>query len=255
MKGKAELKSSTGRAHGMRYEGSFLMRCLLLKLKNSATYENMRKNKILPLPSPDTLRRQLSSSPCKFGFNELALENIQQELRRNQNWKNKPQRRWGTLMWDEISLKKDISWQANRLEWHGVVDFGPDIKTAAQNGIATHCLVLMFRPYLGSWIQPIACFATLNAASGTLLYEIVTKAIVLLYNHDAIVKSTVCDGCSTNKSAMQMFKVCGEGPIARCICSFPHPMDQNIKIYWLIDVPHLLKCTRNQIFNHKRVQV
>ena len=132
------------------------------------------------------IRRHLSSTACKFGFNELALENIQREFRRDPDWKTKPQRRWGTLMWDEISLKKDLTWQSNLLEWHGVVDYGPEITGSTQTGIASHCLVLLFRPYLGKWIQPIACFASLNAASGTLLHEIVTKAVVLLYKYDAV---------------------------------------------------------------------
>ena len=197
----------------------------------------------------------LSSSKCKFGFNELALESIQREMKRIENWKENPQKRWGSLMWDEISLRKDVKWHSKLLEWHGIVDVGPDIQTPVQNGIATHCLVLMFRPYQSNWVQPIACFATLHAASGALLHEIVSKAIVLLHNNAAIVTNTVCDGATSNKNAMTLFGVSGEKPSADCTVSFTHPMDDSIQIFWLIDVPHLLKCTRNQLFTHIKVQV
>ncbi|KZR99779.1 Uncharacterized protein APZ42_004226, partial [Daphnia magna] len=33
-----------------------------------------------------------------------------------------------------------------------------------------------------------------------------------------------------------------------------HPMEPSVKIYWLFDAPHLLKCTRNHILKHKEVQ-
>ncbi|KZS08275.1 Cell division ftsJ-like protein [Daphnia magna] len=33
-----------------------------------------------------------------------------------------------------------------------------------------------------------------------------------------------------------------------------HPLDPSVKIYWLTDVPHLLKCTRSNILQHAEVQ-
>lgn len=229
------------------------MQCLLLKLKSSSTYHHLRKNKILPLPSSSTIRRRLSSSHCKFGFNELALENIKKALA------NLPHcNRWGCLMWDEVSLKKDLTWHSTRLEWNGIVDFGDDIKGAVKSGIATHALVIMFLPYKGKWAQPFACFASKNAASFTILHEVIIKAIVLLHNNNAIVKNLVCDGCTLNKAAMSLFKIAGKvsrEKVERDNSYYTiHPMDSKVKIYWLFDVPHLLKCTRNKILTHKVVQ-
>jgi len=138
-KGKAELAAAkSDRAHSVKYDGGFLMQCLLLKLKSSTTYIHIRKNNILPLPSISTIRRRLSSSDCKFGFNELAMENIKKELDNLP-----PADRWGTLMWDEISLKKDVTWHYTKLEWHNIVDFGDGIESAVKDGIATHALVLI----------------------------------------------------------------------------------------------------------------
>jgi hypothetical protein len=162
-------------------------------------------------------------------------------------------------MWDEVSLKKDLTWHSKRLELHGVVDFGEEIESAVKNEIATHAVVLMFRPYKGSWVQPFACFASLNAASSTNLHEIILKATVLLYNHKAIVKNYVCDGCSSNKAAIRLFRVHGNFSRAKVESELDffirHPMDPSIKIYWLFDAPNLLKCTRNHILKHKEVQV
>jgi hypothetical protein len=145
------------------------------------------------------------------------------------------------------------------LEWHGIVDFGEDIKGAVKSGIATHALVLMFRPYRGNWVHPFACFASKNAASFTILHEVIVKGIVLLHDNDAIVKNLVCDGCSSNKAAMTLFGIHGKKSREKVEKNnsyfMKHPMDPSIKIYCLFDAPHLLKCTRNQILTHKEVQV
>jgi hypothetical protein len=144
-------------------------------------------------------------------------------------------------------------------EWHGVVDFGEEIESSVKKGIATHALVLIFRPYKGSWVQPFACFASLNAASCTTLHEVILKATVLLFNHTAIVKNFVCDGCSSNKAAMRLFQIHGNFSRAKVESEnafyIRHPMARSVKIYWLFDAPHLLKCRRNQILKHKEVQV
>lgn len=231
----------------MRYDAVFLMECLLLKMKSTAAYKHLRKNRMLPLPSPSTIRRYLSASDCYFGFNEMALDHIKKAL------EGLPvPDRFGSLMWDEMAVKKDITWDAFKLEWHGIDDFGKDVDTQVGDGIADHVLVLMFQPYKSNWVQPFACFASKGTASGVILHEIITKAICTLYRHNAIVKNTVCDGCQSNKSAMNLFGVCGKSP---CKPSFIHPLDPSSKIYHVYDPPHLLKCVRNQIHSHRRVQV
>ncbi len=48
-----------------------------------------------------------------------------------------------------------------------------------------HSLVLVVRSVLGSWIQPIGCFAYRNRASPAEMHSIVTKALVALQSKDA----------------------------------------------------------------------
>jgi len=238
----------------MRYDDGFLMQCMLLKMKSNAAYIHLRYRKILPLPHPDRIRQMLSSTSCRFGFNEVALDAIKNELANRP-----PEKRWGTLIWDEMKIKRDISWNKSLLEWRGRVDYGDGMTIPIPDGIADHVLVLMFRPYTGRWIQPIACFASKGAASGEILHEIVTQAIVTLYNHNAIVKSTVSDGASPNYKAMRYFGIDGRAPKSEDTKSyFEHPLStpiNQIKVYHFVDPPHLLKCVRNHVLNHKVVQV
>ena len=120
----------------MRYEDGFLIQCLLLKMKSSQAYVHLRNRRVLPLPHPSTIHRLLSSSQIKFWFNDLALESIKKELEESNIYE-----RWGSLIWDEMTLKKDRKWDQSKLEWRGIVDFG-DIKTKTKEGIADPALVL-----------------------------------------------------------------------------------------------------------------
>lgn len=249
-KGQAELSSPNGRGKSMRYDDGFLMQCMLLKMKSNAAYNHLRNRKILPLPHPDRIRTMLSSTSCRFGFNEVALDAIKNELENLP-----PEKRWGTLIWDEMKIKRDVSWNKSLLEWRGRVDFGDGIMTPIPDGIADHVLVLMFRPYTGRWIQPIACFASKGAASGEILHEIVSQAIITLFNNNAIVKSTVSDGASPNYKAMRYFGIDGRGGAEDTKSFFLHPLDDQIKVFHFVDPPHLLKCVRNHVFTHKLVQV
>ena len=100
-------------------------------------------------------------------------------------------------------------------------------------------LVFMFRPYRSKWVQPFACFASKGAATGEILFELILKATVTLFNHSAIVKGVVSDGAQTNKSAYQMFGIDGSFKKERKCTKFSksHPLAPNDKIYFFIDVP------------------
>ena len=236
----------------MRYNDYFLMQCLVLKLKSSKAYRHIQKEGLLPLPSYGTLRKMLSSSDCKFGFNELALKSIKDALEGRP-----PSHRWGTMIHDEISIKKDIFFDKATLEHHGIVDFGEGIDAKTETDIADHVLVFMFRPYRAKWVQPFACFASKGAATGSVLFELITKAIVALFNHCAIVKGVVSVGAQTNKKAYSLFGIDGTHKKPRECQKFfiQHPLAPDEKIYFFIDVPHLIKCVRNHVWTHKYVQV
>lgn len=223
------------------------MQALILRMKSYKAYRHIRAEGILPLPSPTTLRRLLSSSDCKFGFNELALQNIKEALDGK-----KVSKRWGCLLFDEMSILADMTFDQQLLEWHGVEDYGDGLKECVERGIADHALVFMFRPYEGDWIQPFACFATKGAAKGEILFELLTKAVCLLFNNMAIVKNFVSDGHQSNKRVANLLGIKTTNPGKSY---FLHPLDQSSRIYWFVDVPHSLKTIRNHVFTHKSVQV
>lgn len=258
----------------MRFEMEWLLECLLIRVKSPATYEHLRVNNILPLPSKDTLRKMISSLSPEFGFNDFALQCI----RRNLKNKSLPER-YGSLMWDEMSITQDLHFDKHTFKFKGFTYLRADPsdieeedsnisalddswKEEEENSVpletpelADHALVIIFRPFKERWIQPIGVFASKNAASGTQLHKLILKAIILLEECDARVLTTVCDGSQPNNTAWKLFGIFGcNSDTAALNHKMKHPTADG-DIYFLRDVPHLFKCIRNHIFNHKEVQV
>jgi hypothetical protein len=218
-------KASSTKKHGMRYDTEFLMECLLLMIRSKKAYMKIRERRLLPLPSISTLRRLLSCMPCSFGLNEFALNAIKKNL----EGKTRAMR-YGSLVWDEMAIKEDLTFNSQKLQFDGHVDYGDQIKIQKHAGqLADHTLLLVFRPYLSSWIQPFAVYATKGAAPGDSLHELLCKAIVALQSHGAIVKSVVCDGAQSNKRVMHLFGVTGKSDDSPHTFALPHQYRDPIK--------------------------
>lgn len=82
--------------------------------------------------------------------------------------------------------------------------------------------------------------------------ELVAKAISSLYQSGAIVTACVFDGCSTNKAVMTQFGISGDKDGQ---CSINHCAKEDLKVNWMVDVQHLIKCVRNNFVSHRTVQV
>ena len=151
----------------MRYDTEFLMECLLLRIKSKKAYDHLKTAKILPLSHPNTIRRLPGGMDCKFGMNDFALQCIKRNLVRKM--KNLC---YGSVFFDEMKIAENITFNAKTLTFDGYVDFGSDFEiTKHEVQIADHVLVVGFRPYRASWIQPITAFAAKGATPASALHE------------------------------------------------------------------------------------
>lgn len=73
-------KASCKDKRGIRYDAEFLMECLLLHVRSKRVYSKISERRLLPLSSPSTIRRLLSSMVCNFGLNDIALESVKRHL-------------------------------------------------------------------------------------------------------------------------------------------------------------------------------
>ncbi|KAK8777907.1 hypothetical protein V5799_020751 [Amblyomma americanum] len=129
----------------------------------------------------------------------------------------------------------------------GFVDYG-DVTAPNANQVADHALVLMFVPLFEDWVQPIASFATKGAAPAKVLAELVMSAILELHKNNASVLAVISDGAGNNKSMWSQFGVSGKMDAPHHFIE--HPWEPSQNIYFVCDVPHIVKCIRNHLRKH-----
>lgn len=89
--------------------------------------------------------------------------------------------------------------------------------------------------------------------SGITITQLVIKAISLLENSGVQIDGIVSDRSSSNRKLWNEFGV--SGTRSNLQNSVVHPMNQNQKIYFFSDAPHLIKTVRNKLFNSKTLRV
>ena len=241
--------SSKRSKYGRRYTAEFMIECMMLMIKSPKGYVHLRDRRFMPLPDPSRLKELYSSMPCSFGFSDLSLEKLKEKLD-GLNLHDS----FVVLMLDEISLLEKMSLDKQKLLVDGFVDYGlDDVIDSTPPGtpprIAYHALMFMVRSLKYGWIQPIAVFATRGACPSKTLKTLIDKASAILEPRNARLIALISDGHRTNKSLWAAFGISGEqGRIKHWI---PHSTVKGAKIFFISDVPHLMKCVRNHIWNKK----
>ncbi|KAK4027670.1 hypothetical protein OUZ56_016717 [Daphnia magna] len=137
---KATLSKNDISGKGMRWNSTYLVQCAMIKMKSSSVYRSLREKELLPLPSEETFRKIVSSMECCFGWNELALFNVGEDMK----GKHEPDR-WCSVMWDEIKLKPDMDWDQRSKKLRGIVDYGENLFSKTNSAIHKNSKVSKFQ--------------------------------------------------------------------------------------------------------------
>ncbi|KAH8019311.1 hypothetical protein HPB51_018823 [Rhipicephalus microplus] len=171
---------------------------------------------------------------CKYDYNQVALRCIEEHLNDKSHL-----RRCGVLLVDEIKLKQAVAFDKASYKMDGFVDY------ACGSWACTH---LMYVPLFEDWVQPIATFATKGAAPGKVLSEIVISAVIQLHKHGASVLAIISDGAGNNCSMWSQLGISGKLDSARHFIE--HPLEPSQNIYFICDIPHVIKCIRKHLKKH-----
>lgn len=142
----------------------------------------------------------------------------------------------GVLLLDEMKLSPSVRFDKSDLKILGFVDLGKYTPADQVGELGDHALVIMFQPFVGKWVQSLACFLSRGAANGVVLTQIILEAIILLGNANFYVHGITTDGATWNRSMWRNFGVSEASP------STTNPSDETKKIYFFSDFPHLMKC-------------
>ncbi|CAI6359121.1 unnamed protein product [Macrosiphum euphorbiae] len=242
------LNSCLVKPTNRRYSENWILLCILLHIRSSSIYNFLRDQGILPLPCSRTIRNYLAMVKSDCGFDEKFFKLFKTKMSLLSDTE-----KHGVLIFDEIFLRESISVDTKTLTYCGLEDFGKDNSNLNSGQKADHGLVMMFQSLGSNITQPIAVFASKGPVKGVVLSQLVVKAITLLENAGAKIDGVVSDGSSTNRRLWSEFGVSGKmGKLKNFIV---HPMNENRKIYFFSDAPHLIKTVRNMLYNNKMLRI
>ncbi|KAJ4440564.1 hypothetical protein ANN_08709 [Periplaneta americana] len=138
-----------------------------------------------------------TSSICDSHFSDDFIVKVDAFCYKDEDENNK----YGVLIFDEVKLREEIQFNNATLKVDGFVDFGYLTPDTHKHQLANHALVFMFIPFLQSWVQPVAIYASRNAVPGDILAKIFIQVILQLEEAGARVVGFTCDGSQTNKKA------------------------------------------------------
>ena len=249
----------------MRWHPQVIRWCLHLRLVSGGGYRLLRESGLLQLPSERTLRDYTHYIPPQTGFQDGVPEQLAREAKLDEieDWQ-----KFVCLTYDEMKVKEGLVYNKYTDQLVGFValdDVSNHILeferlcqsegTTQKPDLASHMLVLLVRGIFTSLKFPLAQFPTTGAASHQ-LYPIVTEAVMRLEIMGFKVISLTSDGSSPNRKLYRLMKEPSDTTAPGYQC--PNPLTNDDRsLYFVADVPHLLKTTRNcwsNSYGHSRAR-
>ena len=241
-------------AKGMRWHPLIIKWCLSLFSKSPSAYEQLSQAGFIQMPSKSTLKSYMRFTDSVPDINPEILELLCQEFNlTNPESANKHV----ALVWDEVRIKSGlaVSKKTGKLVGFCHIEnsdmdyeklFG-NACNSTEPEVATHLMVLMVRgicshvniPFL--W-YPCKTFTSLQ------LTKIIWDATQCLEDLDLKVRAWVCDGATTNRTFFGFHNKLGLQYNGVTYCTL-NRCDNSRYIYFICDVPHLLKTVRNNLEN------
>jgi hypothetical protein len=243
-----QQKLFTCSSTGARYHPMIIRYCLSLASKSPACYEELRKSKILVLPSQRTLKDYKNSIRPTTGIQEQVLE----ELKSLTDCYFDVQR-YVVLLIDEMKVMLNLVFDKVTGELIGYIDLGdPDINFGTlekADEIASHALVFFIRGVCTELKFSLAYFAT-NGVTSYQLMPLFWEAVGSLeMTCNLWVIAATADGASTNRSFFRMHKAMSDNADDDVCHRTINLYAPERYIYFFADAPHLIKTTRNCLYH------
>ncbi|KAB7506860.1 Transposable element P transposase [Armadillidium nasatum] len=207
--------------------------CLSVYLKSPKAYKVLKQ--ALKLPSVDTLIQFLKTASVTPGFEHQLNDNLKNAVEDLSEFD-----RCVVLLMDEINLHKNLRFNGEYIV--GLEDFGYDKRTSLP---ASSALCFMVRSMSGNWMQLIGYAFSHGPIKLKNLKFLFEKCLLKL---NEIGLKVMCITTNQGNNFASLFKTLG---VTKCKPYFHLKIsDVNYKYIVIPDVPHLLKSTRNAIFNN-----
>ena len=189
---------------------------------------NFLRNNQLSLPNPSTLRKWVGNFNCSPGF----IEEVFSYLKNNVSIKSYLQH--VNLVFDAMSIRKQLIYDPKEGKHIGYIDVGCGIKIDDHEALATEALVFQVVSLKGNFKCAVGYFL-INSISFNVLSQLIKRAVIKLKQVGVSVQNVTFDGTTTNIAAMEKLG-----------CKFPEKPFFSIKdidhnVCAMLDACHMLK--------------
>ena len=223
--------------------------CPYMHSKSSKAYDGLRQ--FLNLPSQRTLYDYSHFTEHSTGFQLNVTKQFVKEVDR---WAGDQSSQYVGILFDDVKVKSDLVYDKHTVELLGCVNLDNvsneliNLQNITQNDalrVAKLLLVVMMRGVCSGLKYPLSTFATAGITAD-FLYPLIWKAIEIVKLYAKLkVLYLCCDGATPNRKFFKLHSTCNAGVH---YCDNPFAEDDR-KIYFISDPPHLLKTARNCFSN------
>ena len=243
--------------HSMKWHPVMIRWCVSLYLKSPSTYEHLKTSGFLTLPHKSTILQYANFTEPTPGLNIEVVKHLINEIKGY----NKMQRNVG-LLYDEMKIKSGLVYNRHNGKLIGFTELGninnelEEFKNKIEGDIehkplATHIITFMVKGLASSLAYPIAYYPSQGFTSDQ-LFPPVWECVRVLESIDLNVRFFTSDGAAPNRRFYRLHAMNGnlnvsvEGVVYWCYNRYA---GNNRKIYFICDVPHLMKTSRNNLEN------
>ena len=203
-------------------------------------YEYLRKVAKYPLPSYRTLCEKVEVLHIAPGMNMQVIDLL--ELKTKDMLARE---RMCVLLLDEVQLREKIEYDADLKKLVGYVS--PEFASKGTNEPDDHALVFVIKGLCIPYKQPVVWFFTGKHTTGAELWEVTKNVVDELYKRGLFVKVVTSDmgGCNVGTWKQAGLNVTDSNSVSY----IPHPCNDSQQLYFMADVPHLIKNMRNCLEN------
>ena len=188
-------------------------------------------SKIFKLPTIRLLQQWMQCFLVRPGFCIPVLNVLKQKMEAMED-------KLCVLVFDEMSLKTNLKYDANIDKIVGTEDFG---SLGRSQYVANHALVFMVKGLRNRWKQAFGYFLVCDSAKVDALHSLMFEALKKLSDIGCIVKAVVCDQGATNRALFTKLDI---------TFTKPYFFLDNHQILCFYDPPHLIKSVRNNFMKY-----
>ena len=246
---------------GMRWHPLLIRWGISLFMKSPAVYRNINKSGFIKLPHGKTIQAYLKFTDSEPDLDPEVLSIIAKEFHINENHDSEEQDISVAIVWDEMKIKGGLAVsqgtgklvgfvQTDKFSsaWDELSTIG-DTTTHTEE-LASHIIVFMVRGLACKVNLPFLWFPC-SGFDSTELYGAVWSATGALESIGLKVRAWICDGAAQNRKFFNLHqdpKIMQLGPLYYTVNHFAHDNLERV-IYFVCDVPHLVKTARNNLEN------